>query len=244
MIWIIGGTSDAMQLVKLVKDRGETALLVSTTTKYGAQLAKQQDVKVTQQQLSQQEMEELITNHQISMVIDASHPFAQVVSENAIAAAKNQSIRYIRFERTAVPLKNGKYYSSYQEIVDELKNTEGNIFLTIGSKNLDAFNELDRKRIFPRVLPVIESIEQCDKAEIPPHQIIASKGLVSAATNKAIMIEYDIKHMVSKDSGKAGGLFEKLDAANELGIPVYILQRPQINYPEMYNDIQLLLDNM
>lgn len=244
MIWIIGGTSDAMQLVKLVKQKGEKSLLVSTTTKYGAQLAQQQDVTVTQQQLSQSEMQKLIDINQINLVIDASHPFAQVVSENAIAACKAKSVRYIRFERAAVPLKNGKYYSSYTEIVNELKSKKGNVFLTIGSKNLDAFNELERDRIFPRVLPVVDSIEQCDKVNIPPHQIIASKGLVSAATNKAIMVEYDIQHLVSKDSGKAGGLFEKLDAANELNIPVYILQRPQINYPEMYNDMQLLLDSM
>lgn len=244
MIWIIGGTSDAMKIVALVKHNLKAKIVVSTTTKYGATLANQQNVEVTQQQLSQPEMEELIKQRKIEMVVDASHPFARIVSENAIAAARQCNIRYIRFERKAVELQNGSYYNSYQEIVDELKPTKGNIFLTIGSKNLDAFSEIDRKRLFPRVLPVIESIQICDEQLIPPHQIIASKGLVSTATNKALMIEYQIEHMVSKDSGEAGGLLEKLDAAKELGVKVYLLRRPQIDYPEVYNEMELLISNL
>ena len=64
------------------------------------------------------------------------------------------------------------------------------------------------------------------------------KGRMSKETNKALMLEYGIKHLVSKDSGEAGGLVEKVDAALELGIKVHILNRPEISYPKVFDKIE------
>jgi precorrin-6x reductase len=55
------------------------------------------------------------------------------------------------------------------------------------------------------------------------------------------MQEYQIAHLVSKESGEAGGLQEKAQAAFKLGIPVHILSRPKLDYPRMFSAIQSLL---
>lgn len=45
--------------------------------------------------------------------------------------------------------------------------------------------------------------------------------------NAAILRQYDIRHMVTKNSGRAGGCQEKLEAAKMLGIPVYVIESAQ-----------------
>jgi len=240
MIWIIGGTSDANKLSAMIKNAGHD-VLVSTTTAYGTQLANQCGIKIIEQKLQPEEMSELITQENISCVVDASHPFAQEVSSNAIKVCSNKNVPYIRFERENIRFENVSYYSNYSLLVEALQTSEGNIMLTIGSKNLHLFNALDLDRLVARVLPVKESIEECNNAGLKAHQIIASKGIMVKETNRALFTEYEIKHLVTKDSGEAGGMAQKIEAANEMGINVHILERPELNYPEVYNSFEEIL---
>ncbi len=236
MIWVIGGTSDANKIVEklLVSD---SEILVSTTTIYGSQLAQKKGVTVIQKQLNKEEMQHLIMDYTISKIIDASHPFAQVVSENAIEVCKNNKIPYVRFERKVKHYPDAMYYQSYEEMVKVLKQTKGKILLTIGSKNVGLFSEIN-DRIIARVLPVHESILLCENAGLKAHQILAMKGRVETATNIALIKEYGIQHLVTKDSGEAGGMEEKINAAKACNIKVHILGRPKVNYPEIVQDME------
>ncbi len=236
MIWVIGGTSDANKIVEklLISDRN---ILVSTTTTYGSQLAQKKGVTVIQKQLNKNEMQHLIMDYAISKIIDASHPFAQVVSENAIEVCQNNNIPYVRFERKVKHYPDALYYQSYEEIVTALKQSKGDILLTIGSKNVGLFSDIN-DRIVARVLPVQESILLCENAGLKAHQILAMKGRVTTNTNIALIKEYGIQHLVTKDSGEAGGMDEKMDAAKACNIKVHILGRPKVNYPNVVKDIE------
>ncbi len=241
MIWVIGGTSDANKIVEKLLTLN-LKILVSTTTTYGSQLAQKNGVTVIQKQLNKTDMVQLIKGYSILKVIDASHPFAHVVSENAIEVCQNNKIPYVRFERKVIQYKCAHYYQSYEEIITALKHTEGNILLTIGSKNVSLFSTI-KDRIVARVLPVQESIILCENAGLKAHQILAMKGKVSTSTNIAFMKEYNIQHLVTKDSGEAGGMDEKINAARECSINVHILNRPIINYPDTINNYQDILEH-
>ncbi|MDA3892525.1 MAG: precorrin-6A reductase [Salinivirgaceae bacterium] len=243
MIWLIGGTSDAHKIADLVLAENKK-VLVSTTTSYGAVLAQKANVKVIQDKLEIKDMKSILRDYSIETVIDASHPFANLVSQNAIAACKEAGTKYIRFERECAEIEKVDYYNSYAQIIDALEQTKGNILLTIGSKNIHQFNKLKSDRIIARVLPVKESIELCMTAGLKAHQIIAMKGRMSMETNKALLLEYDIKHLITKDSGEAGGLYEKVDAAKMLSVKVYVLKRPEISYPVLYNNYTSLIQNI
>lgn len=243
MIWVIGGTSDASKIVDLLLPRNKN-ILVSTTTDYGSELARQDGVTVVRKMLDSDEMEVLIKTYEIECVIDASHPFAEVVSKNAMQACALQNIEYFRFERKSTIFKNACYYDHYRQIVDALQNSEGKILLTIGSKNINAFDALEPERIIVKVLPVKESIALCENAGLKAHQIIAMKGKMSKETNKALMLEYGITHLVTKDSGNAGGLNEKISAAEELGLKVHILRRPKVDYLQVFSDFSELIKNL
>ncbi|TLX76999.1 cobalt-precorrin-6A reductase [Labilibacter sediminis] len=240
MIWVIGGTSEANHIAKMLSDEGYRDMLVSTTTAYGTELAQKNDVKVIQELLQPEQMKALIDENNISLVIDASHPFAQEVSMNAIKICQESRCCYIRYERKSSQFKDAKYYSSYAQLIEVLQKTQGRILLTIGSKHVHLFKDFSDERIVARVLPVVKSIQLCEKAGLKAHQIIATKGRVEKLTNMALMQEYDIKHLVTKDSGTTGGLPEKISAAQELGVSVHILERPQLDYPHVvfsYNEL-------
>ncbi|PID89482.1 MAG: precorrin-6A reductase [Bacteroidia bacterium] len=243
MIWIIGGTSEALKIRDELLGLGKKMVL-STTTSYGSKLSEHQGVILVQKMLQATDMLALIDEYSIDLLIDASHPFALQVSKNAIAACRQKKIPYLRFERKNIRYDNARYYPSYESLIAALRQTQGNIFLTIGSKNVNLFSVLDIERLTARVLPDENSIALCRKAGLLPHQIIAMKGRMKQETNKALFVEYETKHLISKDSGESGGMNEKVKAADELGILVHIIERPALDYDEKYSDIQSLRERL
>ncbi len=238
MIWIIGGTSDANEIAQRLNAEGHKVTL-SAATSYGKKLAHDLGIHVVEGKMNVEQM--LSHFAKVRMVIDASHPFAEEVSENAIKACSELNLTYIRYERATQVYPYAHYYSSYNELIDALKQTQGNIFLTIGSNNIHLFSDL-KDRIIARVLPVKDSIEKCEAAQIPTHRIIASKGIFKAETNLALYKEYDAKHLVTKDSGEAGGIRSKIDIAYRNNMIIHILKRPQILYPNKTDNIEEIIN--
>ena len=89
----------------------------------------------------------------------------------------------------------------------------------------------DKKDIYVRILPVPEHIEQCVKMGVKSSNILALQGPFSLELNKAFFRQYNIDIVITKDSGSAGGVPEKIQAAKEIGISVVIIKRREIDYP-------------
>ena len=108
---------------------------------------------------------------------------------------------------------------------------EGNILVTLGSNNIHEFKNLKNlENIYFRILPVSESIEKAEKAGIKAKNIIGIQGPFSKEFNKAIYKNYNIKYVVTKESGATGGEAEKMEAAYEMGVVPLVLKRPKIQY--------------
>ncbi len=104
---------------------------------------------------------------------------------------------------------------------------EGNILLTTGSKELGIFaSKLDKNRLFVRVIPTESSIEKCRSEGIEESHIIALKGPFSEKTNIEHIRKYNIKYLVTKESGAGSGFSEKMSAAEKEGVEVFIIRRP------------------
>ena len=104
---------------------------------------------------------------------------------------------------------------------------EGNILLTTGSKELGIFaSKLDKNRLFVRVIPTESSIEKCRLEGIEESHIIALKGPFSEETNIEHIRRYNIKYLVTKESGAGSGFSEKMSAAEKEGVEVFIIRRP------------------
>lgn len=243
MIWVVGGTSNATEICERLIGTG-VSVIVTVTTDYGRQISEFQGIEVVQGKLSLVEMEQLIQNHSVRLVVDASHPFATEVSTNAMQAAKNTDVCYLRFERGNTRFESATYVNSYEESVAYLAEKSGNILLTTGSRFVAKFIPLGVERLFARVLSTSDSVALCEQAGLKPVNVIAMCGVGSVALNMALLKEFDIRFLVTKESGAEGGLQEKIEAAKLVNAEVIIIQRPAIDYPEMYSDYDLLMDRI
>lgn len=242
MIWVVAGTINSRHLIKELLDNNYPVLATTATDAGKNQLSCFNKLKILVGKLTIQEMQQLIRQYQIKMVIDATHPYAVDVSSNVIQVSQQLNINYIRFERKSEYYKNTLMFDNYQQIVDYLKSTCGNILLTTGSNNLAEFKNLESKRLYIRVLPVSTSIEKCKQLAIPLENIIAIKGPFSLQLNKAILKEYKIKYLVTKESGTEGGVKEKIQAARQINARVLLLKRPHMDYPAIFFTIKEIIN--
>ncbi len=243
MIWVVGGTSNATEICERLVVAG-LSVVVSVTTDFGRQLSEFSGIEVVLGKMSREEMEHLILTRGVRLIVDASHPFATEVSANAMLAAKNTGVPYLRFERTNIRFENATYVDSYEAAVAYLTEKQGNILLTTGSKFVAKFIPLEMERLYARVLSTSDSVALCEQAGLNPVNVIAMCGVGSVALNMALLKEFDIRFLITKESGAEGGLQEKIEAANLVNAEVIIIQRPAINYPEMYSDYDLLMDRI
>lgn len=209
-----------------------TAHIVCVATGYG-ELVMQKDAfaDIRQGRLTEAEMEALI-REEASIVFDATHPYASVVSENIRGACRAAGADYVRIVRSGggagAPGCSVRAFEDAAACAAALLNTEGNILLTTGSKDLCLYAAEPglRGRLFVRVLPSEESIRLCGEAGIRGRQVIAMQGPFSREMDLAVINQFDISVLVTKESGRAGGFGEKLEAAAEAGIPVFLIGRP------------------
>lgn len=231
-VLIFGGTTEGRELA-IFCDSLRIPTILCVATEYGKEvLPTFKFVKVSDKRLNIDEIISIIENNDILYVIDATHPYAYEVSKN-IAAAISQLEREVKLlkikrEDMDIALNGTLEFSSNAEAVSYLLNTDGNILLTTGSKEIAAFSELSY-RIFPRVLPSVDSINACISVGISSKNIIAMQGPFSKNLNEAIIKEFDCKYLVSKLSGRSGGFEEKIEAAKNTDcIPIIIMPKTEI----------------
>ena len=162
------------------------------------------------------------------LCIDATHPYAREASRNIKAAAETANApchRLLRRESKLPP--DCIMVDSAADAAQFLQGTEGNILLTTGAKELAAFSPVERQRLYPRVLPVQESLAACEKMEIPRGNVIAMQGPFSCELNTALIHHFSIRWLVTKDGGAAGGFAEKAEAARKTGVRLVVIRRPK-----------------
>ena len=161
------------------------------------------------------------------LCIDATHPYAVDATKNIRVAAAQAGVEYHRLLRAQSPLPEGcAVFETAAQAAEYLARQSGNVLLATGAKELSAFASLDPARLYPRVLPTPEGIAACEAAQIPHRNIIAMQGPFSLALNVALMEQFHIQYLVTKDGGAAGGFAEKVQAAAKTGAQLVVLRRP------------------
>ncbi len=242
MILIFSGTKDGRDIVQKVLNMGQE-VLVSTATAYGSELiTNHQQLKKIYGSLNRQQIIKLLKTENITGIIDATHPYAMEITANIKEAAEITNAKYWRYERPELDSSYPVKYSSLTEIANYLRAKSGKILLTIGSSRLMEITSIvPTDRIVARVLPLCSSLTRAEAAGLKPKQIIAMQGPFSAELNSMLLQEYQIKYLVSKDSGKEGGICEKIAAARQNGVEVLVLARPEIDYGNTYSSIAELV---
>ena len=230
-VLIFAGTTEGRELAELLAD-SNIKCSVCVATDYALELMNDKRLDVNCGRLTEEEMEVLMRDGKFDVVVDATHPYAQIVSQNVRQAADKESISLIRLRRSTESAEEGFVsFKTHEECSAWLSFQTGNILLTTGSKDLGSYakNETIKNHLFVRVLPGEESIRLCTANGITGRQIIAMQGPFSAQMNECILREYSIDWMVTKISGHAGGFEEKVEAAKKAGVGVCAILPPSEN---------------
>ena len=106
-IFILGGTKDSTEIIKHLKTNYNSNILTTTTTEYGSKLAKEAGSDETiARPLLKDEIIEIINNSDFDLLIDATHPFAEHITQTSVSVSRICDIAYIRFERPALSLED------------------------------------------------------------------------------------------------------------------------------------------
>ena len=228
---IFAGTTEGRKLAEFFLTKGVT-LTVCTATEYGKILLPEHSLLTTiSKRLNENDMYELMEKNQFDGVFDCTHPYAVIVSENIKKAAKKANLEYYRILRPKEELEdedNIVYVASMEEAVDYLSNTEGNILTTTGSKELSKMLSLPnyKERVYARILSNPEMVKDSFELGFQGKHLICMQGPFSEEMNTAMIHQFDIRYVLTKNSGKVGGFIEKVNSAKETGTILVVIGRP------------------
>ena len=246
VIWLIGGTSEGRALIKALANF-DVELFVSVATDYGAELIERQDnLTILAERMDLEKMRAFLQEHKPDCVIDATHPYATIVTATVQKACTLENTKYLRLLRPMGEAGDYIIAKDFSEAVELLNNLEGNIFLTTGSKNLKDFTGVEnyKERIALRVLPMESSLQSALELGYKPANIVCMQGPFSKELNVATLKKFNSKFMVTKDSGEVGGFLEKVAAAQEAGAKLIVIGRITEEQGESYEEIlKYLHDN-
>lgn len=221
---IFGGTTEGRVLAEKAAALG-AEVTVSVATPLGAEeLVGLAGVHVLTGRLDQSAMESLLAG--FDRCVDATHPYAKLVTaavRDACAGTNTPLRRLLRAESSAEGVVR---VPSCAGAAAFLAEQTGNVLLATGSKELAAFSALAPERLFTRLLPTHESISACEALGLPHRNILALQGPFSQKLNEAMLEQYRIAWLVTKDGGGPGGFGEKLAAARKTGARLVLVERP------------------
>ncbi len=249
MIFLAAGTQDGRELAQKLLASG-FSVLVSVVSDYGKSLLpKDEHLLINGHVLDETALRKVLQTQGVDTFIDATHPYAVHISQTAMRVCESLRIKYIRYERSLEILPDyAKIYcvKDYEAAAQKAFSCGERVFLTTGSRHLEEFATLaqkDEKRaLFARVLPVPESLDACLKAGIAPKYTIAMQGPFTEELNLAMYRQCKAQVVVLKNSGRLGGTDTKVKAAQKAGLHIVVIDRPQINYRNVFGNYQSVID--
>ena len=222
---VFSGTTEGRSFSRALAALG-TVVTVCVATDLGAEEQGSADgITVRAGRLDADEMAALLRG--AALCVDATHPYATEATRNIRAAAAAAGVEYHRLLRPASDLPAGSVVlTDAAQAAAYLADRPGRVLLATGAKELPAFAALAPARLYPRVLQTVVGVTACENAGIPHRNILAMQGPFTTELNVALLHQFHISYMVTKDSGAAGGFAEKAEAAAQCGVQLIVLRRP------------------
>lgn len=220
---ILGGTTEARALASLV--HGAYPNLDMTTSLAGV-TAKPENIagKVRVGGFGGADgLAAFIKDQGITMVVDATHPFAARITENAVKACTDTNTAYLRLDRAEWEIPSDTdviFVPDAVEAAGLVARTSSAALLTIGSKELAAFEAVEKVKLVVRMIDEPRADLRLNNATY-----IIKRPPFLIDDEVALMREYAIDTVVTKASG-GDATRAKIDAAAQLGARIIVLRRP------------------
>lgn len=161
----------------------------------------------------------------ITHVVDATHPFAAQMSTHAVAACAEADVALVGLERPGWPQGYGDLWTCVPDMagaVAALPATGARVFLAIGKQHVAEFAAKPGNFYLLRLVD-----PPAGPLPLPNAKAVIARGPFDMASDRQLLDQHAITHIVAKMSGGSGAR-AKLDAARALGLPVILIDRPQV----------------
>ena len=233
-VWILSGTSDGPAIVNKLLKLNYVVFASVVTHKASRSYSENSKLHIITGKLNDSsEIIKFIEKNKINHVIDATHPFALVISKNLSEASKKIKRPFLAFERKSErkSFKNFHYINGLKDI-----NKEGlvnkNILLAIGSRLLNETASYYLKcgaNVFTRVIPTYESISKAFASCIKNSNI----AILEPSKKKGNLLEkklcdhWKIDYILCRDSGSYAQMnWEEI--VYESDMKLFLVKRPKL----------------
>ncbi len=224
-ILILGGTAEAIKLASQLQAPGRRVI----SSLAGRTLA---PAKIVGEMRvggfgGSRGLAEYLKNENVTLLVDATHPFATQISDNAIFAATDSKVTFVRLERPAWREKPGDKWT----LVDTLEQAaeaippKARVLLALGKQHIAAFSKRNSVHFVVRMIDPPETPLDLVDFELE----LSKPGSVESETS--FLTIKRITHIVCRNSGGEAS-YAKIKAARDLGIPVIMIERPR--RPQVY----------
>lgn len=222
-ILILGGTAPAFELAQVLTELGFT-VVTSLAGRTQAPRTPAGAVRVG----GFGGVEGLVSylkQEAIAALIDATHPFAARISEQAAIACQMVSIPRLMLVVPAWEAQENDRWVSIPSLAQAaaiLPSMAQRVFLTIGRQEVATFAPLRNLWFLMRLLEAAPEGER-----LPPGEIIYARPPFTVEQERHWMEHYQVDTLVSKNSGGTS-TYAKIQAARELGLAVVMVERPAL----------------
>lgn len=248
MILLLGGTSETAPIATALARKGCRVLVsLATDVPLETGAGTYSNVEVRTGPLDSKGLVSLIQKRGILLLVDATHPYAVSIRKATRKATRQMKIPYLTYIRPEglLEAKDMVFTVDHAEAARVAFADSRPVFLTTGSRNLEPYACAAAFASIPlivRVLPHPASLLACSALGIPKENIITARGPFSLEENREIIKRFQIGVLVTKDSGEAGGVAAKIEAARQEGCLIIVVKRPAISEEGAFQDIPALLD--
>jgi precorrin-6A/cobalt-precorrin-6A reductase len=221
-ILILGGTAEARALAERLAPRRDLDVTLSLAGRTAAPARQAVPVRVGGFGGAAGLTDYLRREH-VDVLVDATHPYASIISANAVVATRAVDVCLIALRRPAWEPVAGDRWIEVEDVgsaVEALGQTPRRVFVTLGR------NELAPLQSAPQHFYLIRSVDPVVPPLALPHaQYVTARGPFAAADERTLMATHRIELVIAKNSGGAA-TYGKVEAARALGVVVVMLRRP------------------
>lgn len=226
MILVFGGTTEGRVAVKVLE---EAAKPFYYSTKGNLQKLDLVHGIAISGAMDSKELVEFINNHGVSLIINAAHPFAIQLHANINNAAKQTNTEVVRLDRIYPKITQDVIKASdYIEANKQLAQWKGKrvLFLT-GVQTIPKFKTFwsEESKSFFRILNREESFQLAQQFGFPKERLVYYE---KAGQESKLLKQITPDLVVTKESGISGGLMDKIEASQKVGIPLLMITRPKL----------------
>jgi len=240
-VWILSGTSDGPVIANKLLELNYSVFASVLTYKAGQAYIENPKLHIITGKLNNKDqIINFINKNKITCVVDATHPFAVIISKNLSNACKEINTPLLLFERKSrINITNNFFYIDHLKDINNVDIENKNILLAIGSRFLNdtaSYYMNCKANVFTRVLPTYESITKAFGSCIENSNI----AILEPSKNNKIILEkklcdfWEIDYVLCRESGSYSQKnWESIVSGSKMKL--FLVKRPKVKNDYAYS---------